>query len=99
MRYFKVRDVCVQLEVDDRLLQAVCDEGLIHIKHTADDEPVVSLEDAERLRIVVLLREMDVNLAGAEVILHMRDEMHAMRRQFDEVLQVLVEELRKRLAG
>jgi DNA-binding transcriptional MerR regulator len=97
MRYLKIQEVCAELGVDASLLDAVCEEGLIHIKHTADDEMVVSAEDAERLRLVVLLREMEVNLPGAEVILHMREEIFAMRRQFDEVLQTLVAELRKKL--
>lgn len=97
MRYLKVQEVCAELGVDDRLLAAVCEEGLIHIKRTADDEMVVSAEDAERLRLVVLLGEMDVNLPGAEVILHMREEILAMRSQFDEILRALVEELRRKL--
>ena len=37
--------------------------------------------------ITVLVRDMDVNLAGAEVILHLRDDLRAMQRQFDEILR------------
>jgi len=47
--------------------------------------------------IALLMREMEVNLAGVEVILHMREDQLAMRRQFDEVLRGLVGELRKRI--
>ncbi len=98
MRYIDLREVCTRLGVDDALLRAVTEEGLIQVKQTLDAEEVVTAEDAERLRIIaLLLREMDVNLAGVEVILHMRDEICSMQRQFDDILHVLVEEMRKRV--
>ena len=97
--YVRLREVCVQLSIDDALLRQVCDEGLVEVKTTVESEPVISPEDAERLRLItVLMREMDVNLAGAEVILHMREDVVAMQRQFDEIVRTLVEELRQRLA-
>jgi len=99
-RYLRISEVCAQLAIDDTFLTAVCDAGLVEVKRTVDEEPVISAEDAERLRIVALLmREMDVNLAGAEVILHMREDLCAMQRQFDEILRTLVDELRRRIAG
>lgn len=100
MRYIDLREVCTRLGVDDALLRAVTEEGLIQVKQTLDAEEVVTAEDAERLRIIaLLLREMDVNLAGVEVILHMRDEICSMQRQFDDILHVLVEEMRKRVGA
>lgn len=99
MRYLKLREVCVHLQIDEELLTTLSSEGLVDVKNTLDDEPVVSAADAERLRVIVLLmREMDVNLAGVEVILHMRDDLLSMHRQFDEILHTLIEELRKREA-
>ena len=96
--YLRLADVCVQLSIDEALLHAVCAEGLVEIKHTVDADAVISAEDAERLRVVtVLMREMDVNLEGAAVILHMREDLCAMQRQFDEILHTLVDELRRRL--
>jgi MerR family transcriptional regulator/heat shock protein HspR len=96
--YLRLREVCVRLGVDDILLREVCDEGLVEIHPTPDHDDEISVDDAERLRLItVLMREMDVNLAGAEVILHMRDDLRAMQRQFDEILHGLVEELRRRL--
>lgn len=99
-RYLKLSEVCVQLEVDDGLLRTVCDEGLVEVKHTLEDETVISAEHAERLRLITLLmREMDVNLPGVEVILHMHDDLLGMQRQFDEILRTLVDELRRRVGG
>ena len=97
--YLRLTEVCQNLGIDDAFLHEVCAEGLVEIKHTLDEDAVVSAEDAERLRVItVLIREMDVNLAGAAVILHMREDLYAMQRQFDQILHALVAELRQRLA-
>ena len=97
-RYLKLADVMRRLGVDTRLVEILEAESLIHPKHTLEDDVIISTEDAERLRVIrILTEEMEVNLAGAEVILHMREEMLAMQQQFDEILATLVAELRQRL--
>ena len=74
-------------------------EGLIAVKRTLDDVPVISAAELERARVIALLtQELEVNLPGAEVILHMRDEMIAMQRQFEEIIAGLIDELRRGLA-
>src|SRR5258706_15717112 len=74
-------------------------EGLIVIKRTLDDVVVISSADLDRARVAALLtQELEVNLAGAEVILRMRDDMIAIRRQFDEILTDLVDALKRGLA-
>jgi DNA-binding transcriptional MerR regulator len=99
-RYLRVHEVCVQLSIDDAFFHQIREEGLIEIKHSTDEEELISTADAERLRVItVLMRDMDVNLAGAEVILHMRDDLTAMQQQFAEILRTLVEELRRRREG
>jgi MerR family transcriptional regulator/heat shock protein HspR len=100
VRYVKLSDLRVQLDIDDALLEDLMAEELIEIKHALDGEEVLSAADAERLRVILLLlRELEVNLPGIEVIMHMRDELLAMQQQFDEILHALVEELRKRVGG
>ncbi len=97
-RWVRLRDVCVELHVDDELLEVVRREGLLVIKESSEAEAVISVDDAERLRLIaVLMREMDVNVAGVEVILHMHEDLCSMQRQFDTVLRSLVDELRQRL--
>lgn len=98
-RWVRLREVCARLAIDEALLREVREEGLVEIKHATDDEnEVMSADDAERLRLIALLmREMDVNMAGVEVILHLREDMLAMRRQFDEIMRAMVEEMRRRL--
>ena len=75
-------------------------EGLIVVKRTLDDVVVISSADLDRARVTALLtEELEVNLAGAEVILRMRDDMIAIRRQFDEILTDLVGELKRGLGA
>lgn len=99
MEYVKIRELCLRLEIGEDAVREWASEGLVTLRQPPEaDEAVVSAADAERMRVIALLiREMDVNLAGVEVILHMREEQLAMRRQFDEVLRDLVGELRKRI--
>lgn len=98
LRYVKVSEVCVDLGIGDDLLELLRGEGLIEVKHSLEDEALLSVEEAEKLRVItVLMREMDVNLAGVEVILHMRDDLRSMRAQFDEILRAMVEEMRRRI--
>lgn len=53
-------------------------------------------DQVDRVRVAhLLIEEMGVNLEGAEVALHMREQMIAMQRQFDKLLRLLVEEFKK----
>ena len=97
-RYLKVSEVVAELHVDSDFLHALEAEGLIHVKRTLEDEPVMSSEDAERVRVALLLTgEMDINLPGVEVIINMRESMLAMQRQFSDILDALVKEMRRHL--
>jgi len=97
-RYVKVSEIVAELHVDTDFLRALEAAGLIHLKPTLDEELVVSSEDAERVRVALLLTgEMDVNLPGVEVIINMRESMLAMQRQFSDILDAVVEEMRRHL--
>jgi MerR family transcriptional regulator/heat shock protein HspR len=97
-RYLKVSEVVAELHVDTEFLHALEAEDLIRLKRTLDDDLVISSEDAERVRVALLLTgEMDVNLPGVEVIINMRESMLAMQQQFSEILDALVDEMRRHL--
>lgn len=99
MRYLRLEEAAAVLGIELADFELFEREHLITIKRTLDDEPVISSIDVERARLAVLLiRELDVNLPGAEVIVHMRDDMIAMQRQFGEILEALVGELRATLS-
>lgn len=98
MHYVKTSELRTRLDIDERLLETIAREGLIVVKHSTEGEAVLSEVDADRLCVIVrLMRDLEVNLAGVEVILHMREELISMQHQFDEVMHSLVDELRKRL--
>lgn len=93
----RVADLVVEVAVDAEFVDVLESEGLIHVERTPEGERVLSPADAERVRVArTLMRDLDVNLAGAEVILHMRETMQAMQRQFEEILVLLARELRER---
>lgn len=98
-RYVRVAEALTQLAITIDFLESLADEDVIHLKRTAEDELVISADDLDRVRVAVLLtRELDVNLAGVEVIMHMRDAMRDIQRQFGDVLEAVAEEMRRRMA-
>jgi MerR family transcriptional regulator, heat shock protein HspR len=57
---------------------------------------VYSPDQVDRVRVAhLLIEEMGVNLEGAEVALHMREQMIAMQRQFNKLLHLLGKQLKK----
>jgi MerR family transcriptional regulator/heat shock protein HspR len=97
-RYLRLQEVIAELDVDPAFLEQLEAEGLIHPRRTLEGEVVLSLEEVDRVRLArLLVYELEVNLPGVEVVVHMREEMLAMRRQFSEILERLVSELRRRL--
>ena len=75
---------------DEQIVCSTCREG--------SSTRMYSSADLEKLRIAkILIEEMDVNLPGVEVILQMRHNMIAMRRQFDDILEEMVRHLKKNL--
>ncbi len=95
-RYLKVAEVIAEFHITPEFLDALETEDLIHPKRTLEGDLVISAEDVARIRLALLLTgELEVNLPGVEVIMHMRDSMLAMQRQFSEILDALVEELRR----
>ncbi len=97
VRYVKVSEVLARLHTDLEFLRFLEAEEIIRLQRTPEGDVVMSDADAERARIVLLLTtDLEVNMAGAEIILRMRESMLAMQRQFGEILDALVEETRRR---
>ena len=60
--------------------------GLIQPGRSDGNIRLFSDEDVERVRAIKrLVNDLGVNLAGAEVILHMRDQMEAMRLELEQL--------------
>jgi len=98
MRYIRLSEFCESCGIDSQTVRLLVEEGLVEVKHSLEDEELLSESEADRLRVgSLLLRDLDVNLAGVEVALHLRDELLATQAQFDQILSALVEELRRRV--
>jgi MerR family transcriptional regulator/heat shock protein HspR len=94
-KYLRVTEVIKICNVPQQFIEILEREHII--------EPIVrrklkvySVDQVERVRVAhLLIEEMGVNLEGAEVALHMREQMIAMQRQFDELLHLLGQQLKK----
>lgn len=96
--YYYRKQVVEIFEFDEDFLDRLEAEDLVHsVELVPGREPVFPIEEVERIRIISnLMRELEVNLPGVEVILGMRENMILMQRQFDRILEILVEELKGR---
>jgi hypothetical protein len=75
------------LEDDEELLRLLCEGGFIPV----EDDALMS-EHLEIARIArTLASELEVNWPGVDIVLRMRSELVATRRQVEELLRVLKE--------
>jgi len=90
VEFFQVNEAFLNdLEKEDIVCPS-CRDGLL--------DKSFSTAEMEKIRLAkILMDEMDVNLAGVEVILQMRKSMIAMRKQFDAILEDLAQEMEKNL--
>src|SRR3954453_3481150 len=94
-RYLKITEVIRICGVDEDFVLRLEREQVV-APLVRQNEKVYPPEQVERVRVArLLMEEMGVNLEGAEVALHMREQMIAMQRQFNEVLRRLGRELKK----
>ena len=83
-----LRELLVIVGNDREVVELLLEAGVIE----APLEREYTDEEAELARVArVLLRDLDVNLAGIEVILRMRQEVVALRHQMADVIRALQE--------
>ena len=94
-KYLRVSEVIKICNVPQEFVDILEREHIIE-PITRRKLKVYSPDQVERVRVAhLLIEEMGVNLEGAEVALHMREQMIAMQRQFDELLNLLRQQLKK----
>ncbi len=75
-------------------------EGLLTPTRTEGNTRIYDPDTIERLEIILTLtRHLGVNLAGVEVILHMKERMEKMQGEVRAVITALREEAEIRSAG
>jgi MerR family transcriptional regulator, heat shock protein HspR len=97
--YYHRKQVLEIFGFDEVFLDELEAEDLVKSQYLEmGQEKVFTADQVERLRIISnLVQELEVNLPGVEVILEMRQNIIIMQRQFDQILEALVRELRSRL--
>ena len=94
-KYLRLAEVIKVCGVDRRFIIKL-EEANVITAVTRRQVKYFPLDQVERVRVArLLIEEMGVNLEGAEVALHMREQMIAMQRQFDQVLRALKAQLEK----
>jgi MerR family transcriptional regulator, heat shock protein HspR len=99
--YYYRKQVIEIFDLDEQFLEELEAEDLIcSSEMEAGRERVFLPAQVERIRIIRnLVEDLEVNLPGVEVILEMRENMVRMQRQFDKILELLVQDLKGRLRG
>ena len=95
--YYMISVVSKRFDVHPQTLRLYEREGLLKPSRTDGNTRLYSDDDLDRLsRILRLTRDLGVNLAGVEVVLNMQQMMETMEKEFNDLLESLREELRKR---
>jgi len=94
-KFLRISEVVRICGVDEEFVIRLEKEKVIYpiIRRT---EKLYPMDQVDRVRVArLLIEEMGVNLEGAEVALHMREQMIAMQRQFNELLRLLGRQLKR----
>jgi MerR family transcriptional regulator, heat shock protein HspR len=94
-KYLRITEVTKICCVDAKFVRRLEQEKVIN-PIIRRHQKLYPMDQVDRVRVAhLLIDEMGVNLEGAEVALHMREQMIAMQRQFNEILHLLGRELKK----
>ena len=93
---YTIKSVAQMVGLHEQSLRMYERKGLIQRVRSDGNIRLFSESDIERVRCIKrLVDDLGVNLAGAEVILHMREQMNALRQEVDQLqrsLQHLMEQ-------
>ena len=90
-KYLRITEVIKICGVDEEFILRLERESMIRpvIRRR---QRLYPLDQVDRVRVArLLIEEMGVNLEGAEVALHMREQMITMQHQFDKLLRLIGE--------
>ncbi len=96
-RYYMISAVAKMYNIHPQTLRLYEKEGLLKPSRSEGNTRLYTDEDLKRLEFILMLtREMGVNLAGVEIILNMRDKMERIQRQVNELIDFLGEIIAER---
>lgn len=90
-KYLRISEVVEICGVDEAFVKRLERESVVRAI-VSQNRKLYSLDQVDRVRVArLLIEEMGVNLEGAEVVLHMREQMITMQRQVKELVSRLSE--------
>ena len=94
---FRIGVIAERFGIHPQTLRMYEREGLLRPVRTEGNTRLYDADTIERLEIILTLtRHLGVNLAGVEVILHMKQRMETMHGEVQKMLGVLRQELEGR---
>jgi MerR family transcriptional regulator, heat shock protein HspR len=97
--YFTISIVSQMYSIHPQTLRLYEREGLLIPHRSEGNRRLYSREDLRRLKIILsLTRELGVNLAGVEIILGMRDRMHALQQEVQHFVHQVQREVMREAA-
>lgn len=96
---YTIKSVAHMVGLHEQSLRMYERKGLIQPQRSDGNIRLFSDTDVERVRCIKrLVNDLGVNLAGAEVILHMREQMEALRQEVEQLqrsIRYLTEDLER----
>lgn len=90
---FRIGVISERFGIHPQTLRMYEREGLLRPARTEGNTRLYDADTIERLEIILTLtRDLGVNLAGVDVILHMKERMEKMQGEVQDVLSALREE-------
>ena len=90
---FRIGVISERFGIHPQTLRMYEREGLLRPARTEGNTRLYDADTIERLEIILTLtRDLGVNLAGVEVILHMKERMEKMQGEVQDVLSAMRQE-------
>jgi len=94
---FRIGAIAERFGIHPQTLRLYEREGLLRPVRTEGNTRLYDADTIERLEIILTLtRDLGVNLAGVEVILHMKEKIEKMQGDVHHLLSALREEVESR---
>ena len=91
---FRIGAIAERYAIHPQTLRMYEREGLLRPARTEGNTRLYDTDTIERLEIILTLtRHLGVNLAGVDVILHMKERMEKMHGEVQKMIEMLREEL------
>src|SRR5947209_16810583 len=90
VKTYTISAVAELYDIHPQTLRLYEREGLLKPSRSVGNTRLYEDSDLERLEVIlVLTRDLGVNLAGVEIILNMREKMSEMQREFERFFEYL----------